>query len=257
MAALGAPKEGLVADRRVRKVMCTRRPRWRPATLGAAALSFLLLACSAVLGDRAEDPEGAEVPESVAPPRTYEFSVYALDQMSRQVVPSGTLFQFDESDLPFSIGSVCFGDFREDDTFQATYYGCSGILMNASGTAGAVTIFEGSGKRIVEIQYHGQDPVVVGSEVRYDSYSDMVAWTGTDLIVMDWIDGSWSPRQGIYVEHPADVTFSSARLFVMVFEPSTTLEVPEYPLPALALALILVVLAASGSSGRNPLRRHP
>jgi hypothetical protein len=178
----------------------------------------------------------------VVTPDSYRFAVYALDQSVRLAVPSGTFFQFDAGDLPFSISSVCFGDFREDDAFQSIYYGCSGLLMNASGQDDTVTLCEGSGKRIADILYHGQDPVVVGSEVRYDSYSDVTAWTGTDLIVMDWMNGNWTPRQGIYVEHTSNVTFTSARLFVMVFEPAASLDVPEYRLPALLAVLILTLL---------------
>jgi hypothetical protein len=178
----------------------------------------------------------------VGTPNSYEFAVYALNQTVRLAVPSGTFFQFDASDLPFSIGSVCFGDFREDSCYRSVYYGCSGLLMNASGHDASVTIFEGNGKRIAEILYHGQNPVVIGSEVRYDSYSDVTAWTGTDLIVLDWIGGNWTPRQGIYVEHTADLTFTSAKMFVMVFEPCVFLEVPEFRAPAALLPLILAVI---------------
>jgi len=221
--------------------MCPRRPTWRPAAISAAALSLLLLACNVVLGDRAEGSEPVEVPESVAPPNSYEFTVYALDQTTRQTGPNGTLFQFDENDLPFSINSICFGDFRLDQEYCTIYYGCSGILLNASGGNAGVSLREGFGKTVMWVDYHGQDPIVLNSEVRRDSFTEVTAYTGTDIFVLDWVDGTWNPRVGAFIEHPENVTFTDATFFVMVFEPSLSAEVPEFSLPLMVCALTLVI----------------
>jgi hypothetical protein len=59
----------------------------------------------------------------------------------------------------------------------------------------------------------------------------------------DWKDGSWIPESGILIEHPANVTITNATIHLMVFEPASNTDIPEFaPLYAIMLVAVLILL---------------
>lgn len=175
---------------------------------------------------------------------SYRFRIYALNQSMVQHKSTSTQFHFNTNDLPIGIDAVIFEDFRTDTSYQSTYYGCSGILMNASGANAEITLRESSGKFISTLEYHGQNPVVFGSMAWSTSGSAAKTFNGTDILVLDWRAGEWTPAQGIILEHPSNVTLMKAKFFVMVFAPGYDQEIPEFDLlvgPVLATMLILFI----------------
>ena len=179
---------------------------------------------------------------SVVPSNRYEFKVYALNQSRAAQRDTLTQFCFNSGDLPIGITSIDLGDFRKDAAFQNTYYGCSGILMNASGSHASITLRESSGKFIGTVVYQGQDPVVFGSSAWSSSDSNAKTFDGTDILVIDWRAGSWTPESGVIVEHPRNVTVSQARFFVMVFAPGYDQEIPEFDMLFASVLLVGIVL---------------
>jgi hypothetical protein len=139
---------------------------------------------------------------------------------------------------------VLFGDFRNDDSFVATYYGGSGILLDAEGSNGRICLRECGGKIAASIDYAGQALVVFGGETVYMSYPGMVTFDGVDMMIQDWRSGNWSPSDGILMEHPANITLSYARFFVMLFVPAYNPTIPEFDLPVTALLACLALISA-------------
>jgi hypothetical protein len=67
----------------------------------------------------------------------------------------------------------------------------------------------------------------------------------------DWKDGSWLPESGILIEHPANVTITRATIDLMVFEPSSTTDIPEFtPVHASVAAAALILLMRRRLTGR-------
>lgn len=138
-----------------------------------------------------------------------------------------TSFLFNMDDLPFAFESIAFGDFRTDAEHLATYYGGCGILVDAGGETGTVVLKEGTGKLVASVQYLGQDLIVFSGERRSASYPvASTSYYGTDKMIEDWRNGTWSPSIGVVLEHAQNVSLYSATFCLMVFEPGPVL-VPE------------------------------
>jgi hypothetical protein len=77
------------------------------------------------------------------------------------------------------------------------------------------------------------------------------AWGSMAIPAHDWKDGSWIPEIGILIEHPANVTITKATIDLMVFEPTSNTEIPEFtPLHASMLAAVLILLIRKGMTKR-------
>lgn len=245
MRSLEPTDHGFVAD--VHSTPAQRRRR--RGHRGLLLIAFIAIAVivgtqsTQVLFDA--DTAADEQPEAAIPDNAYEFKVYALNQSRAAHRGSLTQFCFDSGDLPISIAAVNLGDFRKDAEFQETYYGCSGILVNATGSNAVITMRESSGKFIGTVEYKGQDPVVFGSSAWSTSDSTAKTFDGTDVLVIDWRTGNWTPEDGVIVEHPSNVTVSKARLFVMVFAPGYSQEIPEFDAVFASVLLVAIFLVAS------------
>jgi hypothetical protein len=172
--------------------------------------------------------EASNSPQSVVPVE-YRWRVYVLNQTDMSDTSNGTAFSFRTEDLPHEFGSILFGDFRADQGGQGTYYGGCGILVEASGTSASIVLRETDGKFISSVPYNGQDPVVFSGERRSVSYPSVTtSYYGTDLIIQDWRNGTWTPDQGILVEHPEEVTMVASEFCLMLFEPEGNLVISEF-----------------------------
>jgi hypothetical protein len=189
---------------------------------------------------------------SVNPPnKCYEMKVYALNSTDRSSINIGTFFRFSAKDLPFDFGSLRFGDFSEDSEFSSRYYAGMGLLASACGENATVSLWEGNGHLIQEIAYHGQSLIAVGGweSVSRDGSGDVVdhSWGSMAIPAHDWRGGNWTPESGILVEHPANVTVSKATIDLMVFEPASTTDIPEFTsLPAIVVAAVLILFIRKG-----------
>ncbi len=212
------------------------------------AVSVLALAFSLVLLFHPVPSKGNDTSrETIAPSpanNSYEFRVYSLTHTS--VIPSanGTVFFFDLTQLPVNFASIKFGDFRGDTQYRLIYYAGSGILLNASGSNASITLKEGNGKLISNVFYHGQRLVVLnGQTTTYINCGNHSVYSGTDLMVQDWRNGSWTPNDGILIEHPNNVTISGARFCLAVYQPVANAQVPEFELlPATMIVFLVVIL---------------
>ena len=186
-----------------------------------AALVFALNST----GDQTDSSEGEEV---VPIDNSYRFRIYALNQTERRVDENGTFFAFNEEDFPYRTGMVRFGDYRNDAQFSYVYLSGSGILMTAVGGRCTVSVRGAGGSPIIEFDYMGQDLVALAGEECYSSCNERLTHSGTNILVSDWLTGAWTPRQGIVVDHPGNISFGNATLYVMVFEPAGATAIPEF-----------------------------
>lgn len=178
----------------------------------------------------------------------YEMRVYALNDTIRCPLGFGTLFTFDAHDLPFEFGSLRFGDHREDTQYSSRYYAGMGFLANASGPNASLIFREGNGNLIEEIAYQGQSLIALGGweSVSTDDTGLVMndSWGSMAIPAHDWKDGSWVPEDGILIEHPTNVTILKTTIDLMVFEPSSNTDIPEFsPLLASILAAFLILSA--------------
>ncbi len=241
MGALISPDRGFIADAPQFRSEKRHRPVGRMLMIGAGILVAFILAGLFVSRDLTLGSVDSKDIQSVPTNNSYEFRVYALNQTSIEISENGTYFCFDIGDLPFDLGSLQFEDFRTDTNYSLNYYGGSSILANARGENALIAIKESTGKLISEVHYHGQDLIVLSGETKYCSYPSGVTWNGTDAMVQDWRAGTWTPDDGVLIEHPKNVTLSDAKFYVMVFEPAGTTLLPEYDVvPVIALTLLLV-----------------
>ena len=193
---------------------------------------------------------------SVNPPSNcYEMRVYALNHTERNSISIGTLFRFNAHDLPFDFGSLRFDDFREDSKYSSRYYAGMGLLASADGYNATVTLWEGNGHFILEIAYHGQSLIAVGGweSISRDNNGAVIdhSWGSMAVPAHDWKDGSWIPENGILIEHPANVTITKATIDLMIFEPASKTDIPEFtPLHASLVAMVMILLTRRGMTKR-------
>ena len=242
MGALISPDHGFIADARQPRLEKRHKSIGRGLVISAGILLAFVLAVLFVSRDLTIGSADSKDIQSAPSDNSYEFRVYALNKTSIKVSENGTYFSFNVGDLPFDLGSLRFGDFRTDTNYSLSYYGGSGILVSARGENATMTIRESTGRLISEVRYHGQGLIVLSGETKYCSYPSGVTWNGTDAMVQDWRAGTWTPDDGILIEHPRNVTLSDAKFYVMVFEPAGSTLIPEYEVvPVIALTLLLVV----------------
>jgi len=176
---------------------------------------------------------------------SYDFKIYGLNCTSQKHAQNGTLFKFATTDLPFDFSALSFGDYRSDTTFSHKYYGGSGILVNATGANATMVLRESSGRFVSRIDYHGQAQVVFNGKVESVTYpANVTTYEGTEQIIQDWRNTTWTPNDGVIVEHPSNVTLTSAKFYVMTLEPSAITEIPEFELlPIVGGIVALFVIA--------------
>jgi len=246
---------GFTADMRV--TLDPPKRRWRHGPVMALAVIVASLVLGITLSPTTDDEAVTETNNSQQSvvQVNYQWKVYVLNQTERSEATNGTTFSFNNDDLPQEFGTILFGDFRTDTYGQGTYYGGCGILVEASGASETITLREIDGKFVSSVQYNGQDPVVFSGERRSVSYPNLTtSYYGTDLIVQDWRNGTWSPDQGILVEHPVDVTMVGSEFYLMLFEPESDIEIPEFQDLPLVLALTLGVMAIVSRRNRGEPR---
>lgn len=186
------------------------------------------------------------IPSAAANP--YQWRVYMLNQSTVLAQGAGTSFSFRAEDLPFNFGSISFGDFRSDADHRATYYGGCGILVNASGVAALLVLRESSGKFISSVNYIGQNLIVFSGETKSVSYpTESTSYSGTDKLIEDWRNGTWSPNDGIVIEHPKSVSVTESVFCFMVFEPSGEILIPEFQNTPVMLFLLVTVIVGARS----------
>ena len=185
--------------------------------------------------------EGSSITE-----KEYQFIVYTLNETTRIKRDNGTFFSFSVEALPFEFDTIQFGDFRADSLHCCTYYGGSGILVDASGADAVIMLRESNGKLISTINYHGQNPIVFNGETRFASYPNATsAYCGTDEMIQDWREGAWSPSDGILLEHSGNVSLASSRFFLLVLEPVANMNLPEFDVvPAVVAASFVILITA-------------
>jgi hypothetical protein len=209
-------------------------------------LGLLILASAVVFtlnskGDRADanDGESAALPYSC-----YMFRIYALNETQRIVGGGGTFFSFNEKDFPHEARAVRFGDHRNDTEYSSVYFCGSGILVMASGGCCTVSLRGPGGALISEFVYCGQNLVAIGGEEHYTSHPETLVHSGTNILVNDWVEGSWAPGKGVLVEHPSDVTFANATFYMMVFEPASSMDIPEFGSLVVSIGGTAILVAA-------------
>lgn len=253
MGALIPSDRGFIADARQTRLEKRHRPVGRGLIVCACILFAFVLAVLFVPRDLTIGPVDSKDVKGVPTNNSYQFRVYALNQTSIQTSENGTRFSFCVGDLPFGLCSLQFGDFRKDTNYSLRYYGGSGILVSACGENATMAIRESTGRLISKVQYHGQGLIVLSGETQYCSYPSGVTWNGTDAMVQDWRTGSWTPDDGILIEHPKNVTLSNAKFYVMVFDPAGNVLVPEYEVvPVIAMTLLLVAFLRDRRVGQEP-----
>jgi hypothetical protein len=106
-----------------------------------------------------------------------------------------------------------------------------------------MSVQEADGMPILEFDYKGQDLVALAGEECYSSHLGSLTHLGTNILVSDWLGGTWAPGQGISIHHPSNVSLANATLYVMVFEPAGMTQIPEYDaFPAMLCVVCLAVL---------------
>jgi len=230
--------------------------RTRHGSRGAFALLALGMSFVFALGvlpslgktDTVDNNSSANSSQSLS----YDFKVHALNCTFQTRTQNGTLFRFNAADLPFEFSTVYFGDYRSDTSYSHKYYGGSGILVNASGSNAVMVLRESSGRFVSRIDYHGQAQIVFNGKVESVTYP-MAATTyeGTDQIIQDWRNMTWTPDDGVLVEHPSNVTLASAKFYLMTLEPSGATDIPEFELLPIIGAVIAVFLVVRRSAVRQ------
>jgi hypothetical protein len=244
VAPFTSPSRGFVADLLVPRIRIAGRHKNRAIiAISILGLAFLLASLLHSIPGKA----GETSTDSAAPPpanNSYVFKVYALNHTSIRAVSNGTALFFDIAQLPVNFSSVQFGDYRMDSQYRATYYAGSGVLLNSSGTNAWISLAEGNGKLVSRVFYRGQAIVALNGETTtYINSSRPAAYDGTDLMVQDWRNGSWTPNEGIVIEHPENVTISGARFYLAIYQPSADAQMPEFDLlPGVACVFLVVVL---------------
>jgi hypothetical protein len=255
MPPLAPKNSGFTADLRATPNPLKRHARRGPFMAIAVIVASLVLGVTLIPNLEKEAVTETNNSQQSVVQINYLWKVYVLNQTGRSDAANGTTFSFNNDDLPQEFSTILFGDFRADTDGEGTYYGGCGILVKASGASETITLREIDGKFVSSVQYNGQDPVVFSGERRSVSYPNVTtSYFGTDLIVQDWRRGTWSPNQGILVEHPVNVTMVESEFYLMLFEPEGDLEIPEFNDLPLVLALTLGVLTITSRKNRKDSR---
>ena len=242
---------GLRSSKQPPKTETKKRDKYNKNRFALAFISSLVVAfifLSQLIQGLGEQEQVDGEKSSVKPSdNCYEMRVYALNHTEMNSTSTGTLFRFDAQDLPFEFGSLRFGDFREDTEYSSRYYAGMGLLAGADGSNATVTLREGNGNLIQEIAYHGQPLIALGGleSISRDKNGSVMdhSWGSMAIPARDWKDGSWIPESGILIEHPANVTITKATIHLMVFEPTSNTDIPEFtPLYAIMVAAVLILM---------------
>ncbi len=244
-------ERGLVADLHMSRPAARERPRaTKHVAVIAALLGFVaVLSFEQVPGTPSEGDVAAQESPTGGLNNTYRFVVYSLNHTSRSTEGTVTSFTFDASKLPFDFRELRFGEFRCDMEYCSRYYGGMSLLAIAGGAPADISFAEDNGKTIERIEYQGQPLIVLNSweYVSKDSRGTVIdhRWGSMQIPAYDWRDGTWSPEAGIVVEHPVDMTLSSATLCILVYEPTISTDIPEFgPLAVcLGLCIMLAIIA--------------
>lgn len=242
-------ERGLVGDRYLPRPRAKPRPRsGKRVTIVAVVLGFVAVLLLQMVPD-AEEGDAASAQETVAEQdiNTYVFAVYGLNHTERIPTGTGTLFTFDSGQLPFDFSKLDYGEFRGDTEFTSRYYAGMSLLVRAEGANASIRFLEGNGKSVEQIAYQGQSLIVLNGweSTSRDSKGKVIdnVWGSMQIVAYDWRDGLWCSETGIMVEHPANVTVSGASLCLMVYEPGSGTEIPEFgPVSACGALAILVML---------------
>jgi hypothetical protein len=118
------------------------------------------------------------------------------------------------------------------------------MLVNASGCNATITLRESNGRYVSCVDYHGQSQVVFNGKAESVTYpSNRTTYVGTDQMIQDWRNGTWTPSDGALVVHPSNVTLTEARFYLMTLEPNGQTDIPEYELmPAIGGAVLVILL---------------
>jgi hypothetical protein len=183
------------------------------------------------------------------------FKVYSLGELSRTEALNQVSISFSTTGLPFDFTSLVFGDYETNPVVGTTYYAGSGMILNVSGPGGNVTLKEQNGKVIRVIQYQGQTSIVLNGETVYTSTPTATThYEGTDILVQDWLKGTWSPQEGVVLERPTGMTIETSEFYLMVFQPPAT--VPEFgalPIVATVMMIICAMVARVRKKGSRQL----
>jgi hypothetical protein len=242
------PVHGLTANLYLpRPAIRTQRRRTKGLTTIAVVLGFIAVLLLQTVPDAPED-DAASTQETTAEQgsNSYEFAVYMLNHTVRSLTGNGTLFGFDSTQLPFDFSEIIFGEFRGDTEYRSRYYAGLSLLARAEGPNASIRFLEGDGKLVEQIGYQGQSLIVLNGweSISKDGKGKVIdhSWGSMQIAAYDWEDGSWSPEEGIAVEHPSEVTVTSASLCLMVYEPGDTTEIPEFGPMLICVGLTLLVL---------------
>lgn len=213
-------------------------------------LSVTMLAGSIAIGlflsEGSADSVDAQEADSDPTEGCYEFRAYTLNCSEESLVGAGTLFTFDERELPFDFSEVRFGDFRLDTEHVESYYAGLSLVIGAYGPCANLTFKEGNGKHIQDIRYEGQPLIVLNGweYVSRDCDNKIIdhRWGSMQITAYDWRDGAWAPGVGVLVEGQENVTISSVSMCLMVFEPSNITSIPEFDLLSGCLAGIFLIM---------------
>jgi len=240
-----------------RPAIGTQRRRTKGLTTIAAVLGFIAVFLLHMVPDAPGD-DAASTQETIAEQgsNSYEFAVYMLNHTVMIQTGNGTLFGFDSTQLPFDFSELVFGEFRGDTEFRNRYYAALSLLARAEGPDATITFLEADGKLLEQIDYQGQSLIVLNGweSISKDGKGKVIdhTWGSMQIAAYDWEEGLWSPEEGIEVEHPSEMTVTSASLCLMVYEPGDTTEIPEYcpGLICVALAILVLVVRKHRSSKR-------
>ena len=180
------------------------------------------------------------------------FKAYSLRELSRTDGTNQTAIRFSADDLPFDFDCLVFGDYSRNPVAGATYYAGSGMILNVSGPNGSVILRGLNGTIIRTVEYQGQESIVFNGETVYTSTPKAsTRFEGTDILVQEWLRGTWSPGMGVVLERPAGMTVENSEFYLMVFQPPAA--VPEFgAFPVAALTVAIVCALISRTRGKRP-----
>ena len=257
MGALG-PTGSFVADVRESPVRAAapvkqRQPRRFVSSLLALGLISLLVSTAYfaqgnIATEKVETSPDPDSTNKIGP----GFKVYGLRELSRTEGTNQTSISFTTRTLPFDFNSLVFGDYASNPKIGATYYAGSGMILNVSGPSGNVTLKDMSGRVIRSVCCQGQASIVFNGETVYTSTPKATTtYEGTDILVQDWLKGTWSPEEGVVLERPTGMTIDNSEFYLMVFQPPAA--VPEFGVfPAAAVMIVIVCVVLARFRRQNP-----
>ena len=181
------------------------------------------------------------------------FTVYSMRGTCSNTGTNVTSVTFDSSELPFEFTSLLFSSLQGGSVSGATSYAGSGMILNVTGPHGSITMKEQSGKVIRTLQYQGQPTLVFNGETAYTATPKAYAeFEGTEILIQDWLKGTWSPEAGVVLERPTGMTIDTSEFYLMVFQPQAP--VPEFGMfPLVALTVVVVCAVISRLRARDAI----